>query len=80
MKNTTANIPVHKMSDRHSSGINLQFIDGTVLLKKPHITMAHRDDHYIFIFQQRGTSTFMVDFKESIISGEAVHCILPGQI
>lgn len=68
------------MSDRHSSGISLQFIDGTVVAQKPHLMLAHRDDHYIFLFQQSGSVTFMVDFKESTVSGVALHCILPGQV
>ncbi|MVT40768.1 helix-turn-helix domain-containing protein [Chitinophaga oryziterrae] len=41
---------------------------------------AHRDDHYIFIFQEEGHSKVMVDFNELTIDGCAVLCILPGQV
>ncbi|MBE9464016.1 AraC family transcriptional regulator [Dyadobacter subterraneus] len=41
---------------------------------------AHRDDHYIFVFQLQGTSRIMVDFKEIALEGCAILCILPGQV
>lgn len=41
---------------------------------------AHRDDHYIFVFQLTGQSVIMVDFNEIEINGCAVLCILPGQV
>lgn len=39
----------------------------------------HRDDHYIFVFQQAGNSQIMLDFETVDINGSAVLCILPGQ-
>jgi len=39
----------------------------------------HRDDHYIFVFQQEGKSQVMLDFDTVEINGCAVLCILPGQ-
>jgi AraC family transcriptional regulator, transcriptional activator of pobA len=41
---------------------------------------AHRDDHYIFVFQLRGKSRIMVDFNEIELTGCAILCILPGQV
>jgi AraC family transcriptional activator of pobA len=41
---------------------------------------AHRDDHYIFVFQLQGRSRIMVDFNETEINGCAILCILPGQV
>lgn len=41
---------------------------------------AHRDDHYIFVFQLKGQSVIMVDFNEIEINGCAILCILPGQV
>lgn len=40
---------------------------------------VHRDDHYIFIFQQKGKSRIMIDFDTVSIDDAAVLCILPGQ-
>jgi len=41
---------------------------------------AHRDDHYIFIFQEEGESRLMVDFNEITLKGCTVLCLLPGQV
>lgn len=41
---------------------------------------AHRDDHYIFVFQLQGRSRIMVDFNEIELTGCAILCILPGQV
>jgi len=40
---------------------------------------VHRDDHYIFIFQQKGRSRIMLDFDTVEIDGCAVLNIMPGQ-
>jgi AraC family transcriptional regulator, transcriptional activator of pobA len=40
----------------------------------------HRDDHYIFIVQEQGSSRLMLDFRELTIEGTAALCILPGQV
>jgi len=40
---------------------------------------VHRDDHYIFVFQQAGKSQIMLDFNTVELNGCAVLCILPGQ-
>lgn len=78
-KKEHSGIPTHRLSDRHTSGISLQCVSHSSM-QKPHIMTAHRDDHYIFIFQQKGTSTFFIDFEEITIKGKAVFCILPGQV
>jgi AraC family transcriptional regulator, transcriptional activator of pobA len=41
---------------------------------------VHRDDHYIFIFQEEGESRLMVDFNGITLEGCAVLCLLPGQV
>lgn len=41
---------------------------------------AHRDDHYIFVFQLQGKSRIMVDFNEIELTDCAILCILPGQV
>lgn len=42
--------------------------------------IAHRDENYLFIFQKKGTSRLMLDFKTVEMSGPSVFFILPGQI
>ena len=41
---------------------------------------VHRDNNYLLLFHESGISKAMVDFKEVVIDGAAVFCILPGQV
>jgi AraC family transcriptional activator of pobA len=41
---------------------------------------AHRDNYYIFLFQQSGESCLMVDFEEVCLTGACVFCIRPSQV
>lgn len=41
---------------------------------------AYRNEQFLFIFLQRGSSRWMVDFKEVEIKGPAVYFIAPGQL
>ncbi|SHN37055.1 AraC family transcriptional regulator [Chitinophaga sp. CF418] len=41
---------------------------------------AHRNEHFLFIFQKSGSSRWIVDFKEMEIEGPAVYFIGPGQL
>ena len=42
--------------------------------------IAHRDENYLFIFQKKGKSTLMLDFKTVDMTGPSLFFILPGQI
>src|ERR1700748_1155784 len=80
MTKNASQIPVHKLRDRQSSGISIQYTNSDAIIERQHIMRAHRDDHYMFFFQHCGTSNFVVDFKEMIIGGNVVFCVLPGQV
>lgn len=41
---------------------------------------AHRDDHYIFIFQEEGSGKLMLDFKTIETSEASLLYIIPGQV
>jgi AraC-like DNA-binding protein len=71
-------IPVYHLHERADRNFHL-FIFG----QHPHIShwdQAHRDDNYLLMFQQAGSSKLIVDFQEVTISGCAIYCILPGQV
>ncbi|MCF0056401.1 AraC family transcriptional regulator [Dyadobacter sp. CY356] len=72
-------IPLHNLSARTSLGLEIHRIDAK---KSSEVAGygAHRDDHYIFIFQQSGSSKMMVDFQEVSFDGCVIFCILPGQV
>lgn len=46
----------------------------------PRTTHAHRDENYIFMLQESGTNTIMVDFKPVTLTAQTAYCILPGQV
>ena len=72
-------IPLHSLSDRTNLGLDIHKIDA---VKSSEVAGygAHRDDHYIFIFQQSGSSKMMIDFQEVSFEGCVIFCILPGQV
>lgn len=71
-------IPVYHLHERAARNFQLLTID-----QYPDIThwdQAHRDDNYLLLFQQSGSSALIVDFQKIAISGCAIYCILPGQV
>lgn len=72
-------IPIHKLNERSESGLEMIYFDSDSGYKTP-LFEAHRDDHYIFIFQECGKSTFMLDFKTMFITDRALLYVLPGQV
>jgi AraC family transcriptional activator of pobA len=78
MKSKTI-IPVYKISDRSSKGILIRHF-GPDTLDRAYLETAHRDDHYVLIFQQGGESSLVVDFKRINLIGTTIFIILPGQI
>ncbi|QNK64623.1 AraC family transcriptional regulator [Pedobacter sp. PAMC26386] len=78
-KNKRTNIPIHKLQERTTLGIQLRhFVNFST--EKMIKLGAHRDDHYIFILQEFGNSHVNVDFNSIAVNGTAVFFILPGQV
>ncbi len=75
-KNTS--IPVHKLQERTDKGIMMSYVSGAAERGKIPTTM-HRDDHYIFLFQESGVSKMILDFQEIELNGAGVFYILPAQ-
>jgi AraC family transcriptional activator of pobA len=72
-------IPLHSLSDRTDLGLEIHRIDGNKPTGAENFGV-HRDDHYIFIFQQSGSNHMMIDFREIVFEGCMVFCVLPGQV
>lgn len=73
-------IPVHKIQDRASSGLDIRhFLPGD-LGKEVEMLGIHRDDHYIFFLLIAGNASLMVDFHEMHFAGSSVYYLLPGQV
>ncbi|MRG48013.1 helix-turn-helix domain-containing protein [Chitinophaga sp. SYP-B3965] len=72
-------IPTHSL-DNNTLGIEVRQLEELGETEASFINEVHRDDHYIFIFQQKGATRMMIDFKELSASGSGILCILPGQV
>jgi len=46
----------------------------------PLVQSLHRDDHYMFLIQQRGTSHWELEFNEIKLGGACLCFIAPGQV
>ena len=72
-------IPVHSLKDINKIGLEIRHLASIREIDED-IYGAHRDDHYLFFFQQGGFSQIMVDFKEVTGVGQWLFFILPGQV
>jgi len=74
-------IPIHKLADRGTMGLEIKYSgeDGH-MAKKLNTMGAHRDDHYIFFLIEKGTGNMMIDFTEIVINANSLYYILPGQV
>ena len=74
-------IPVHRLQDRGSSGLEIKhFLAGETSYKSVETLGAHRDDHYLFFVLEDGHASLMIDFHEVPISKSNLYYILPGQV
>ncbi|WP_199117806.1 AraC family transcriptional regulator [Pedobacter sp. ASV28] len=74
-------IPIRSLKERGRSDFEIERIKpGNGELNIYPVDIEHRDDYYIFIYQETGSSTIVVDFQDVVISGNALFCIQPGQI
>lgn len=76
-KKTT--IPVHSISERSALGLEIGRVNSDSY-KMEGVMDAHRDEHYVFLFQRWGNTHAMIDFETVIFDGCCVCCILPGQV
>lgn len=75
------NIPIHKLTDRASLGIEIKYSGGdTELASKLGSMSAHRDEYYIFFVIEQGSCNMMIDFTEVNINARSIYYILPGQV
>lgn len=72
-------IPVHKMVEGNGMGLEMTYFKG-VDKERATLLGVHRDDYYIFIFQEEGITQLMLDFKTVNVNGCALLYIIPGQV
>lgn len=71
-------IPVYNLETFSKRGIFIRNMSGNIASTR--VKQAHRDENYIFIFQESGTSSLMIDFKEIKLDNRVACCIFPGQV
>lgn len=71
-------IPLYKLQERGKAFLEVKKIASPQNTVSSH--PAHRDDNYLLVYQECGTTRIMVDFQEIVIEGSALFCILPGQV
>jgi AraC family transcriptional regulator, transcriptional activator of pobA len=73
-------IPLHQLQDRTSSGLHIKRFKIGDPYSDDVPLGAHRDDHYIFFFIEKGTASLMIDFHELHLSAGTIYYILPTQV
>lgn len=73
-------IPINSLQERNSRGLEVKQISIDGVRGDIALQTAHRDDYYIFAFQEQGYIKMMIDFKEVVIEGSAILCVFPGQV
>ncbi|HVI44384.1 MAG TPA: AraC family transcriptional regulator [Chitinophaga sp.] len=68
-------IPLHALTDALEIQKLTAVNPGSI-----HRKMAHRDDHYQFVIQEKGSCVMDVDFNTVPLKAGQVLCILPGQV
>lgn len=74
-------IPFHKLAEQTDRGYQIEPVNADNKEEREAMAMgAHRDDHYIFLLQERGLSMGMIDFNSFRLKDNTVLYILPGQV
>jgi len=74
-KNTIPTIATDEV--RHHG---LHLVNFSQIIKTATTQVPHRDENYIFIFQEKGKLNLVLDFRKVALKGNMVYFILPGQI
>ncbi len=73
-------IPLHRLEEQTDQGFRLERVDVMQLeAEQDAARHLHRDDHYIFILQEKGYSQVMVDFAPFTASDHTIFFIRPCQ-
>lgn len=77
-------IPVHQMDEQFSSGIVFSYIEMSEgfdgFMMNSHKNEIHRDDYYLFLFVEKASAIFTLDFEEIRWQKEAVFYVRPFQV
>lgn len=81
MPATKKAIPLHRLEETTDQGFQIErVLLSNAIAKKAMLLDAHRDDHYVFLLQEKGRSKCMVDFDFFTLRKNTLFFILPGQV
>jgi len=74
-------IPFHRLGEYTNEGyqVDKMYVDDEEV-QDAILLGTHRDDHYIFLIHETGSSKFMVDFDLIEMGSASLFFILPGQV
>lgn len=78
MRKRPVNLPWHRLGREGKPALHIRQIHADAPLA-PSIEPVHRDAYYLFLLQQAGESTYMIDFADITLRGCCLHVIRPGQ-
>ena len=79
-RNKRTNIPLHRLADATTTGFLMHQVNVSNLVNVKRINYAHRDDHFLFLLQEKGRSNLMLDIEMVEANGPTLYYILPGQV
>lgn len=72
-------IPRYTLDDMTPHGFSIRYLKDE--FEPAHdVSEPHRDDHYLFVFQESGNNQLVVDFNLIKAKGRKIFCVLPGQV
>lgn len=76
------NIPTHRLIEVSDLGLEIHRIPGDFENLEDHLAGLgpHRDDHYVFLFQEKGRALYFVDFEDVVLRDRGFYFVLPGQV
>ena len=75
-------IPFHRLGEHTDDGFQIDRVKhiGNKEVEDAILLGAHRDDHYIFLIHETGSSQIMVDFDLVKMGRSSIFFVLPGQV
>lgn len=74
-------VPLYTLPNKTGFGLELKrFVSNQPVTDNAAIMSAHRDDHYNFVYFEKGTGFIMTDFNKIRLSAGTLFFILPNQI
>lgn len=72
-------VPIFNLEREIFPGLHIRHVEN-MQHERPPLMMPHRDDYFVFLYQQSGQSIFSIDLKEVVLEDSCICCIIPGSV